>query len=59
MRALNSTMLRDALEEHTEDPEVHHNIDTLKHKAVEKRREIERLFLVFLKLTFTVNIFFS
>ncbi|RXG54143.1 Neuroguidin [Armadillidium vulgare] len=42
MRALNSTMLRDALEEHTEDPEVHHNIDTLKHKAVEKRREIER-----------------
>ncbi|KAB7494535.1 Neuroguidin [Armadillidium nasatum] len=42
MRALNSSMLRDALEEHTEDPQVHHNIDTLKHKAVEKRREIER-----------------
>ncbi|XP_042204904.1 neuroguidin-like [Homarus americanus] len=40
-RVLNSTMLRDALSEHTEDPEVVFNNDVLKQKAMKKRRELE------------------
>ncbi|XP_071550206.1 neuroguidin-like [Panulirus ornatus] len=40
-RVLNSSMLRDALYEHTEDPEVVYNIDVLKQKAIKKRRELE------------------
>ncbi|XP_045615888.1 neuroguidin isoform X2 [Procambarus clarkii] len=40
-RVLNSSMLRDALSEHTEDPEVVYNNDILKQKAIRKRRELE------------------
>lgn len=40
-RVLNSSMLRDALEDHTEDPEVVYNMDVLKQKAIRKRKEIE------------------
>ncbi|CAL4086289.1 unnamed protein product [Meganyctiphanes norvegica] len=40
-RLLNSSTLRDALYEHTEDPEVVYNTDTLKRKAIEERRKIE------------------
>lgn len=40
-RVLNSSMLRDALFEHTEDPEIVYNTDVLKQKAIKKRRELE------------------
>lgn len=40
-RTLNSSMLRDALLEHTEDPEVVYNNDVLKQRAIKKRRELE------------------
>ncbi|XP_064081578.1 neuroguidin-like [Macrobrachium nipponense] len=41
-RALNSAVLRDALFEHVDEPEVVYNADTLKHKSVKKRKELER-----------------
>ena len=40
-RVLNSSMLRDALQDHTEDPEVVYNQDVLRQKAIKKRRELE------------------
>jgi len=41
-RLLNSSTLRDALFEHTDDPEVVYNTDVLKRKAIEERRKIEQ-----------------
>lgn len=40
-RALNSAVVRDALYEHADEPEVVYNADTLKHKSVKKRKELE------------------
>ncbi|XP_068222899.1 neuroguidin [Palaemon carinicauda] len=41
-RALNSAVLRDALFEHADEPEVVYNADTLKQKSIKKRKELER-----------------
>ena len=41
-RYLNSSMLRDALQEHTQDPEVVYDMDSLQQRAVKKRKELER-----------------
>ncbi|KAG0712653.1 Neuroguidin [Chionoecetes opilio] len=40
-RVLNSSMLRDNLEDYTEDPEVVHNIDVLQQRSIKKRKQLE------------------
>lgn len=38
-------MLRDALQEHTDDPEVIYNIDAFKQKSIEKQKRIQKYVL--------------
>ncbi|KAK4293875.1 hypothetical protein Pmani_033460 [Petrolisthes manimaculis] len=41
-RAWNSSMLRDAFHEYTEDPEVVYDTDILKQRAIRKRKELDK-----------------